>query len=909
MAPSAAAERELVGRQAELGAVEAFLDGLPERGSSLVLAGEAGIGKTVLWRQALALAEERGLRVLSAAVAETESAYAYAGLIDLFAGVGDEELTPTLRTALLRERGRARGEQVVALATLEAVVAFAAEAPVLLAIDDLQWLDQPSARVLGFVQRRVGAAPVGLLATVRREADTELDVDRLLADTGGARLEVAGLSLGALGRLLQARLGVKPSRPTLARLARATGGNPFYALEVARAPGFRAEGPGPLPVPKKLRDLVGDRVRALAPPAAEAVLGTYALARPTTADVVALCGEDALEEALSAEVLERHGERISLTHPLVGSSAYFDLSAAARRDLHERLASLPLDEEERVRHLALAAEGPSGVVAEALERAAGAARARGAPAGAAELLDMAVRLTPPDQRDDAMRRTLALAHDEYLSGQAGRGRLRCREVAAAAPPGHLRASALWARAIFRDADTSDEIEALLAQALRESEGDVELAANIHSAWTGLTLWAGCPNRGESHARTALECAERSGKDSQIAVAAALLAQVEFGLGRGIRTDLWERALALEDGLDESVPVYSLPSFSYAYVQATARDDVAFARACIRRASSAAAARGSEAGVALLALVACEFECVAGRLDEAERLATQSAALLEQAEVPRTDGYLLSVLAFVDACKGRAERARSRAQESLALDEAAGVLNTTSRAGIALGFLEISEGRPGDAVQHLAPVHERYLTGGIAEPSRYLPDLVEGLVALDRLDDAAATLEPFEQAARRLDRRWAIGAAARCRALLLATTGPADCARDAAAESVATLRDADLPLDLGRGLLVLGTIERRERRKSAAAEAIGEAIAIFEEIGAELWAEQARAELGRVGLRPRAPAELTATERRVAELAAAGHANEEIASLAHVSVKTVEANLTRVYRKLDIRSRHQLAERL
>jgi DNA-binding CsgD family transcriptional regulator len=200
---------------------------------------------------------------------------------------------------------------------------------------------------------------------------------------------------------------------------------------------------------------------------------------------------------------------------------------------------------------------------------------------------------------------------------------------------------------------------------------------------------------------------------------------------------------------------------------------------------------------------------------------------------------------------------------------------------------------------------------MVEPGVYsfLPDLVEALVAVGRLDRAAAVLDPFERHATRLGRSFAVGTAARCRALLLAAEGELDGAAAAAARSVVTLQASRQPFELARSLLVLGSVERRRRRKSKAAQALREANALLDELGAALWADRARSELGRVGLRPAAPAKLTATERRVAELAAVGHSNDEIAGLASISVKTVEANLTRVYRKLGVRSRHQLGSRL
>jgi len=916
-------ERALVGRDRELAAVETFLDEVARRSPVLVVDGEAGIGKTILWRRSLEVARSRGCRVLSASIAEAESRYVFAGLVDLFATVADDELrnaleppqAHALRAALLRADGPARapGEHLVGVACLAAVRALARAMPLVLAVDDLQWLDAATARALSFVIRRLDTPGVGVLLTRRvPHGATPLDIDRLLEEAGGSRLRLPGLSLAAIARLFEARLGLTLARPALVRVSHATGGNPLYALEFARTLGdaFTGDGdPGrPLPVPAGLRQLVADRVARLSADGAAAVLATFALARPTAA-LVDAAAPRGLEEAVAAELLGLDAAAVSLSHPLVGSTLYAELPAAARRALHERLARLPLDEEERVRHLALAAEGPSAEVADRLEAAAERARARGAPAGAAELLELAVRLTP-DQAT-AIRRTLALALDEFVSGSADRASERMRRLEADAPPGPLRANARWHMVQYLVARTDDERRRLLEGALADAGDEPELLARIHMTWSRASWWAGRLKEAAPHARLAVEIATACGDRAALAAGLCQLAVVEVYLGRGLRSDLLEQALALEEEIGLAFPLEALPSIYRAIIEARLGEDLDRCRAYLDHAAELALARGDEHGLAFLHVQRCEVECWGGRWEEARRHAELGRELLVRTGGWVPNGFSRYGFALLAAYEGRMEEARALAEEGLALDEQAGMATTTGRGRSVLAFIELSLGRPAEAVAWIEPFYTLLDRAGYVEPGvyRFVADYVEALVLVGRLEDGWRVVRPFERAARRLGRRYSRGAAERCRALLLAAGERLDEARRAAAGSARLLAGVGQPFEHARSLLVLGSIERRTRQRRAAAATLGEALDSFERLGAALWADRAREELSRVGLRPRAPSTLTATERRVAELAAAGHPNDRIAALAHVSVKTVEANLTRVYRKLGVRSRHQLADRL
>jgi DNA-binding CsgD family transcriptional regulator len=226
----------------------------------------------------------------------------------------------------------------------------------------------------------------------------------------------------------------------------------------------------------------------------------------------------------------------------------------------------------------------------------------------------------------------------------------------------------------------------------------------------------------------------------------------------------------------------------------------------------------------------------------------------------------------------------------------------------LGFLELSSDRPSEAHRYLAKAVELKEAMGVREPAyfRIVPDEVEALVALGRLDEAEALLAPFEVSGRTLDRAWAMATGARCRALLFAARGDLPGASAAADEALLQHDRLPLPLELGRTLLVRGAVERRAKRKREARDTLTKALEVFDGLGASLWADKARAELARIGGRAPSSLALTPTEEKVAVLVAAGSTNREVADALFVSVHTVEANLKRIYRKLGVRSRTELA---
>jgi DNA-binding CsgD family transcriptional regulator len=266
--------------------------------------------------------------------------------------------------------------------------------------------------------------------------------------------------------------------------------------------------------------------------------------------------------------------------------------------------------------------------------------------------------------------------------------------------------------------------------------------------------------------------------------------------------------------------------------------------------------------------------------------------------------------LVEAHLGRADPARLAALEGLRVAEALGEILLLIPNLSVLGFLELSLGNFAEADAYLSRAVELEQAMGVREPAyfRVVPDEIEALVALGRLDEAEALLAPFEEAGRNLDRAWAIATGARCRALILAARGDLAGASTAIDEAVREHDRLPLPFELGRTLLVRGTVERRAKRKREARETLTKALEIFDGLGASLWADKARAELARIGGRAASSLDLTPTEDRVAALVAAGSTNREVADALFVSIHTVEANLKRIYRKLGVRSRTELASK-
>src|SRR5918994_1365103 len=394
---------EIVGRDEELGALDSFLGRKAAPGpAALVLEGEAGIGKSTLWLAGVDAARERGLRVLSSRPAEVELGLAHAGLGDL--------LEDTLHGVLHELPAPRRRALEVALLVREDK-----EEPVDFAIDDVQWLDPSSASALAFALRRLAETDIRILLARRLGNGTAVsELEGALDESRTTRLRVGPLSAGALHGILQRQLGRGFARPTPLRLHEASGGNPFFALALARSlgPDGRDGDPArPLRLPEALEELVHTRLSALPEPSRSALLIVAAAGRPTCSLLRAAAVEDhALEPALAAGVIAADGDSLIFTHPLLASVLYERTPTSERRLAHRALAALVDDPVARARHLGLSADGPEPETAAVIDDAVALEMGRGAPIVAAELAEQALGMTPEAAHEDRHRRSLAAAH-------------------------------------------------------------------------------------------------------------------------------------------------------------------------------------------------------------------------------------------------------------------------------------------------------------------------------------------------------------------------------------------------------------------------------------------------------------------------------------------------------------------
>ena len=457
---------------------------------------------------------------------------------------------------LLAEPGDvAPDAHAIGLGVLDVLGALTARGPLLVALDDAQWLDPSSVGALQVALRRVREQPIGLLATLRITQDeaTAFQLDDSFARDHLRRLSVGPLSAGALHRLLEQRLGLALTRPELARVQEATAGNPFFALELGRELVRTGTRPTPgqaLRVPDSLRELLGGRLSRLPGETLDVLLQVAALARPTVEVVAAAHGNrervlGALEAAVREGVVELDGSRVRFAHPLLASICYEEAPVWKLRAVHRALADAVADIEERARHLALAVDGPDAVVASALEAAAEHAAARGATAAAAELYERAAELTLDDP-PLARQRRLQAANFHRLAGEADRAAVMLDQLLTEVPSGVERADVLFALAsTFRA--KSAETNQLFEEALAEAEGDDARSARILALRSLFHLLAADVRAALADARAALERAERVGDPALLAAAIARVGHAETW-GAEITPGLLERGAELEQRL-------------------------------------------------------------------------------------------------------------------------------------------------------------------------------------------------------------------------------------------------------------------------------------------------------------------------------------------------------------------------
>lgn len=926
MAPSS--EDAVNGRDAELETVDRFLGGLGAGPAALVLRGEPGIGKTTIWHAAIARAVQESFAVLSCRPCSAETNLPYAGLGDLFAHVDDDlvDALPApqrraLNGALLRVDAETSGlqQRAVSAATLNVIVRLAEEAPVVVAIDDLQWLDPPSARVLQFALRRVAPARVGVLLALRSDTceDDPLALADALPPTRTDQLVVGPVELTTLDQMLQSRLRTAFLGPTLRRIHETSGGNPLFALELARSlldPDANTVPGQPFPAPSTLPGLLGARLARISPPTRRALLAASALARPTVDLVLDATATDqvtraALDHAVEAEVITVDDGTVRFTHPLLASVVYADASTDDRRRMHRRLAALVADPEEQARHLGLSADEPDDDLAAALEQAARHAASRGAPDAAAVLMEQSVDLTPTSSGDDALRRTLDAADHHIAAAEITLARACLARVLATSAAGSTRA-----RALHRSARVSSllgEFRAapgLLEEALDEAGDDLALRASIERDLVWSLAQVGEVAQLLSHARTALDCAEASGESALVAEALDHFCMAKCLAGENVDPDMIERAIDLHDRVG-GAPATDHPAIASGRLTLAMTlkwiDEFDKARGMLEALRIEHREHGDEGALTGVLFHLGELDCWCDNWSAATRAARECHDLAVRSDQGVAELRAMTLDAMV-ACFRGTDDAEATGAASLATAEAAGDWPAIIRIRRALGVHALSIGEVEEAVDHLARgIAVERSSGYDQRTVRIVPDAVEALVATGRWRDAEPLVAGLERLGSTSGRPWALATGARCRGLVQAATGHLD---EAQASFVIAVREHDrLPrsFERARTLLCLGVVQRRARHQRAARESLDDALRSFDAVGAVRWADRARAELRRIAGRASSPLALTPTEEQIAVLVADGLTNNEVASSMFISVKTVEANLTRIYRKLGVSSRREL----
>jgi DNA-binding CsgD family transcriptional regulator len=909
--------RELVGRSRELGRLEEFVRQSAWTSGALVLEGAPGVGKTSLWRSALNVADETHT-ILQARPAEAEAKLAYGGLSDLLEEVAPAvlQVLPAPQRAglegalLLRAPEAPLDPRLLGAALLAALRSLVKQSPLLIAIDDLQWLDSSSAATVAFAARRLHDDDrIAFLYT--RRADVELPL--VPAPPAGVdRLTVDPLGFDSTAELLAREFPGRISRPTARRIWNASEGNPLYALELAAAidrVGDPVDPAQPLPVPTDLGELLSQRVARLPAAAHDVLLAAALLSEPTRTLVTRDNGEAtaALDAAIAARVLEDDRGRLRFLHPLFASAVASFADTTKRREAHRSLATVVGDPERAALHLALATEGTDARIAALLDEATASALARGAPSAAADYAEHALRLTDPSDAHVLAARTAEAGRLRVLAGDQPRGVALLEEAVALLDAGPERANVLCLVAEGASHDPNRATRAL-AQALNEGAGDPAVKARALGLQSIMAiLTASGLDHAQRDAAEAVAIAEQLGDPALIVQ--CIVNNAWMDLMRGESPEALVAHANSYPELLEQWPLFWLPERAQLFWQLR-RGENDLARGRLRELKSRALSVGQEEGASVYAFHLSDLETAAGRWDAAALEVAELSAFAEWA--PQAQPVALSARALLAACRGELVVARELALQGIALARNFGLALFEMENQAVLTLVATTLRDAGGVVAVAEPAWKRATENGLLNPGmlRLLPDYIEALIMLERLDEAEEPLGWLEQRSTEQRHPWGSMVAARCRGLEASARGELERADAAFAAALEPRDGVTLPFEEARTLLAQGEALRRAKRRRAARESLTAALEGFTRLGASAFADRARDELDRIGGRRSTTAgDLTPAQTRVAELVARGASNKEIAASLYLSEHTVESHLRQIYGKLGITSRVQLTLRL
>jgi DNA-binding CsgD family transcriptional regulator len=914
-------------RPAEWRRVREFAAGGPSRSEPavLVVEGEAGAGKSTLWRAGVEAAADAGHRVLRSEPSASEADLSFAGLSDLLAGVlplVSAGLPGPQREALeiallLRPAGQEPPTaRAVGLAVLATLRACAPDGPVLVAIDDVQWLDEASLDALTFAIRRFADGPLSLLLAARSEAPADPLTaaapppshgwrELLTASPTAEVIDLAPLDMWQIQNLLPATVTAAQAR----LVARQSRGNPFWALEIAASLSSSEA-----PVPQLARTLTDRLARSLSAAAAEALAVVAAAGRIGVNEALAVLGylDDpaaALDAAVLAGVVVENGDRVTAAHPLIGAAAVESLPPGRRGRLYRRLAAASTNPERYAQFAALAAgPGPDAAVADALDAAAAAAYARAANAAAAQFAAQAVLFTPASDGGALVRRRIRAGELLRLAGDLERSlaHLEVLDISRLATADLERALPLMldnAETVHGAAATTTLVVGAIA-AVGDDPRRRALALALAS-----DVAYGIPGGKLTAAIEAIQCAEEAGEMAAPALHRALLNLVVAKLiaAEGLDVELISRAARLEAGL----PGLQLYDTADLYLGVWSRfvEDLDAARTALLRCIARARDTGDDFALCTFLAYLAVTEELAGDYPAAAAAIQASDAPAAWHDWPPSPWHLEPRCELLIAA-GDLDGALRIADEQLPDTEGTPTASRYMGARVR-GRVHAWRGDPAAAAQHYERAAHYAELADWADPGvrdRLDAGLAEAYVALGRPDDAMRISAWLREVGERLARPALTGNADRIDALVQAAAGDLDAATESARAAVAAHGQGPLRVEQASSLLALGRIERRRKARKRSRDALGRAQKLAAEIGHKPLLAEIERELPRVAA-ARSGTELTATERRVADLIAGGATNRDAAAALFVSVRTVETHVASIYRKLGVRTRAELARRL
>jgi DNA-binding CsgD family transcriptional regulator len=901
----------LVGREAEIAQLENSLVGAAQRGGALLVYGEAGIGKTSLLDVAVGLARNRGYRVLSVTGLESEAQLPYAGLHQLLqpvlvsAGRLPEPQRAALLTALGMRAGTPPEMFLVALATLNLIDEVGAERPVVLIADDVQWLDGPTSSVLTFIARRLESTHILLVIALRDGFQTPLRSAHL------PEIRVGPLSDGASRELLDS---VAPDldHQTRRLILEESLGNPLALLELPRA--FRQLGTDgregalrSVPLTERLERTFSAQAERL-PRYTQAALLFAALDKePSVSDVLGATRRqvdeevtvDVLQPALELGLLTIAGSVVRFRHPLIRSALDQAATAVQRRNAHLVLAEVVVDPDRRGWHRAKSVLGVDEGAAAELEAIAGRAQDRGATGTALGALELAASLTP--ESTVKAHRLLAAAELAFqLGDRPAVGRL-LDAAATLELTSHDTARMTWLREIFHDGAPGDpDAVARLVTVARDAaaQGDRDLALNLLQAAALRCWWADPGAVARSRVMEAVEQIASDDLDSRVLEILSLAAPVDEGARVAARV---REAAAVEVGDASHMELLAFAAY--------ASGDIGQSIELMDRAAPRLRAQGRLGLLAQLLVVRAWAGLNAGQFSNAIRQAEEGNRLAVETEQPIWIAISQMGRAVLLGLRGEE---RSAEQLIAEVSEPLGWLRLPillAEAEFARAITDLTAGRHSDAFDHFARMfdpHDAAFHELVAQAAA--PYVIESAVRAGRNDDARRMMIKLEELGKRTPAAL-VHLGLRFGRALLAGASEAESLYETALNA-----EPKWPFDYARLQMTYGSWLRRQRRITESRPYLRASRDTFESLGVQPWADKARAELRASGERDAEPARaprqpLTPQELQIAEMAASGLSNREIADRLFLSHRTVGAHLYRVFPKLGIVSRSELARAL